>query len=474
MTAKNIFKRILLKTLISLAAFIALVVIFVMLYSKNCISNTTLDKVTVNTPQQMLLSEKTNDSTIGLQKSKDSEKYFNEIYEIFNNKSISLHKISSDKANSIISQASYIAAFDEKNNYFISPDGDIIVKVLSSDIKEMNFLNKFILLFNKDKYFYYSGKSEEFINIAQKINTILTKFINYSDEDEIYAAIGMLTPLRREFGSEDEKKASQLIKDKLTAYGYETSIQEFTYIPKISNSAIYGTNQVQVLTDVPITQAYEDIEKHIKEHTRNSQNVISTKKSSSKSKGIIIICAHYDCVIENGSTGAIDNGSGVSAVIEIARCLKDISGDYELRFIFFGGEEFLLQGSKYYVENLNENEKSNIKAVINLDTIGSKSGSRFAMVTSDGKENNTTNILKKHADELGIQIEEGPKSSDHHSFHVYGIPSLTIGQFPADMSNMQADLNIHSSNDKIENVDTAKIKIIADMVIHALRELMIK
>ena len=114
MTAKNIFKRILLKTLISLAAFIALVVIFVMLYSKNCISNTTLDKVTVNTPQQMLLSEKTNDSTIGLQKSKDSEKYFNEIYEIFNNKSISLHKISSDKANSIISQEAILLPLTKK------------------------------------------------------------------------------------------------------------------------------------------------------------------------------------------------------------------------------------------------------------------------------------------------------------------------------------------------------------------------
>ncbi|RMC91797.1 M28 family peptidase [Clostridium autoethanogenum] len=45
----------------------------------------------------------------------------------------------------------------------------------------------------------------------------------------------------------------------------------------------------------------------------NSQNLIATRNNKSNyNKGIIVICAHYDC--ERNSVGANDNASGVSVV----------------------------------------------------------------------------------------------------------------------------------------------------------------
>mgnify|MGYP000302618333 CR=1 FL=1 len=39
------------------------------------------------------------------------------------------------------------------------------------------------------------------------------------------------------------------------------------------------------------------------------------------------------------SVGANDNGSGVAAVLELARILKDTEIPYNIKFILFSGEE---------------------------------------------------------------------------------------------------------------------------------------
>nr|WP_275507157.1 M28 family peptidase [Clostridium coskatii] len=71
----------------------------------------------------------------------------------------------------------------------------------------------------------------------------------------------------------------------------------------------------------------------------------------------MVICAHYDC--ERNSVGANDNASGVSVVMETARLLKNVSSEYELRFVFFGGEEIGGLGSRHYIKNLSPDDKKN-------------------------------------------------------------------------------------------------------------------
>jgi Zn-dependent M28 family amino/carboxypeptidase len=58
---------------------------------------------------------------------------------------------------------------------------------------------------------------------------------------------------------------------------------------------------------------------------------------SDKSKGVIVVGAHYDTV--PGSPGADDNGSGVAAVLELARTMKNEGLTKSVVFAFFPNEE---------------------------------------------------------------------------------------------------------------------------------------
>ncbi len=87
------------------------------------------------------------------------------------------------------------------------------------------------------------------------------------------------------------------------------------------------------------------------------------------SGNVIIIGAHYDSVKQFG-TGAADNWSGASLLPSIFESIKEQSRRHTLIFIGFSGEERGLVGSRFYVKHLTPEEKSQIRAMVNLDTLG--------------------------------------------------------------------------------------------------------
>ncbi len=87
---------------------------------------------------------------------------------------------------------------------------------------------------------------------------------------------------------------------------------------------------------------------------------------------IIVIGAHYDSVF--GSPGANDNGSGVAAVLALARRFASANPKHTLRFVAFVNEEppyFLSDemGSLVYARRCKE-RGDRISAMISLETIG--------------------------------------------------------------------------------------------------------
>lgn len=87
---------------------------------------------------------------------------------------------------------------------------------------------------------------------------------------------------------------------------------------------------------------------------------------------IIVVGAHYDSVI--GAVGANDNGSGVAAVLELARLMKADKPGRTLRFVAFVNEEPPFyrtgeMGSQYYARRSKE-RRENIAAMFSLETIG--------------------------------------------------------------------------------------------------------
>ena len=103
-----------------------------------------------------------------------------------------------------------------------------------------------------------------------------------------------------------------------------------------------------------------------------SANLEVTREGTNPSAGILIVGAHYDSVI--GSPGANDNGSGVSALLEIARHFSTYAPARTVRFIAFVNEEppfFKTRdmGSRAYVA-MARARGDDIRAMICLETIG--------------------------------------------------------------------------------------------------------
>jgi len=70
---------------------------------------------------------------------------------------------------------------------------------------------------------------------------------------------------------------------------------------------------------------------------RQFSNIIAERRGGKQPGKVIIIGAHYDCSV--GSQGADDNGSGVAALLALARAFAAKNPGCTVRFAFFPNEE---------------------------------------------------------------------------------------------------------------------------------------
>jgi acetylornithine deacetylase/succinyl-diaminopimelate desuccinylase-like protein len=147
-------------------------------------------------------------------------------------------------------------------------------------------------------------------------------------------------------------------------------------------------------------------------YSYNLKNIACEKPG--KTNNTIMISAHYDSRMEdiNNRTarapGADDNASGVSALLEAARILSNISLNYGITFVLFSGEEQGKWGSKYYAEYIDKTGLD-LDLLINLDMIAfSSEGSNDFLVEYDNghvvQDNNrysqaVANFIKEVASE---------------------------------------------------------------------------
>ncbi|SEF62992.1 M20/M25/M40 family metallo-hydrolase [Algoriphagus boritolerans] len=110
-------------------------------------------------------------------------------------------------------------------------------------------------------------------------------------------------------------------------------------------------------------------------------NVIATLKGTNPADDrIFIISGHLDSRnkdvmdAEGGAPGANDDGSGVAAVIELARVMAKMEFSATILFVAFTGEEQGLKGATYLAEKAVA-EGWNIAGVLNNDIIGNSNSS---------------------------------------------------------------------------------------------------
>jgi len=168
-------------------------------------------------------------------------------------------------------------------------------------------------------------------------------------------------------------------------------------------------------------------------------NVYVTKVGSTYPNVYIEFSGHLDTVA--GSPGGADNASGSSAVIELARVLKDYPNRYSMRFILWAAEEYSVQrnaayyGSTYHVQqSLARGEQ--IKAGLVMDHIGwpypsDPTGYMNEVSYNNAESERIADLFNQVRTEYGIIIgfgkDQAIQNSDEHSYWNFGQPAVSSG-----------------------------------------------
>jgi hypothetical protein len=185
------------------------------------------------------------------------------------------------------------------------------------------------------------------------------------------------------------------------------------------------------------------------------RNIETELKGGARASEIVVVGAHYDSVV--GAPGANDNGSGVAALLELARLAHGSRPARTVRFVAFVNEEppFFksdAMGSLRYARRSRERGE-NIVAMVSLETIGyysdqagsqrypfplglfyPRTGNFLAFVsdlTSRGLMHQAIGAFRRHArfPSEGVAapaIIPGVDWSDHWAFREAGYPALMI------------------------------------------------
>ena len=134
----------------------------------------------------------------------------------------------------------------------------------------------------------------------------------------------------------------------------------------------------------------------------------------------IVIGAHYDSV--DGSTGANDNASGVSILLEVIKQFHSKPPAASLEFVFFDYEEVHALGSKLYVEEYG----SDVLAMINLDICGV--GDHVLIAPQKNLQSGILAQAVQKVDQsvapFGILDKLPP--GDDCTFEEHGIPNISV------------------------------------------------
>ena len=229
-----------------------------------------------------------------------------------------------------------------------------------------------------------------------------------SSAHKVYPANGSVKKLLSEFAVESRHlsesgrdNAAKFIVNKLQSRGWNVTQEEFP---------VYRYKDI-------FSEPYNISENG--EPVGTGNNIIAELPNFDRNKPTLILSAHYDTTKDN--VGIIDNGSGTAFLLSSGEWLSDFDRDFNIRLIFFDVEESRMYGSKYYLEQLSDEERSKIIADINFDVIG---GNHLSVGTVNGFENALSIYLERLA-KVESDLSDKGSSSDSDPFMHWQIPAVT-------------------------------------------------
>jgi Zn-dependent M28 family amino/carboxypeptidase len=200
----------------------------------------------------------------------------------------------------------------------------------------------------------------------------------------------------------------------------------------VKSAAARGFKAVPLKLDADIT--LHDTVKDIVSH-----NVVGLVKGSSHPEDVVIYSAHWDHLgMRTGADGktqifhgAIDNGSGIAGLLEIARLTATSRPQRSVLFLATTSEEQGLLGAEYYAEHPLF-PLAHTVADLNMDVLDTNGRTRD--VTVRGRFlSGVDDALVAEAKSLGLAVEQDSQPekgmyfrADHFEFAKAGVPALSI------------------------------------------------
>ena len=189
------------------------------------------------------------------------------------------------------------------------------------------------------------------------------------------------------------------------------------------------------------TNATVSLELTTEKRRTTSQNVIAGTHAQGR---VLLVGAHLDSVL--AGAGINDNGSGVAALLEIARVARARAPKLAVRFAFWSAEEFGLIGSRAYASGV---DAAQLAGYLNFDMLGTRGGS--AGVYKGPFAQRLLGYFKQRR--LRAEIVDLSGRSDHFPFEQIGVP--TGGLFAG------VDMCYHTRCDRLGGIDFTLLRRLA-------------
>ena len=205
---------------------------------------------------------------------------------------------------------------------------------------------------------------------------------------------------------------------------------------------------------------------------------------------VVMAGAHLDSV--QAGPGINDNGSGSSALLEIAQQLSKLKPENTLRFAWWGAEESGLLGSAAYVDGLDQAGLDEIALYLNFDMVASPN---YIFMVYDGDESGfpapvavpegsvqIEKLFESYYTWAGVPYDDAEFSgrSDYQAFIQSGIPagglftgaevvkSAEQAAIWGGTAGAQFDPCYHLACDTIDNVNTEALDVNSDAIATAV------
>ncbi|MEO0382631.1 MAG: M28 family peptidase [Pseudomonadota bacterium] len=194
---------------------------------------------------------------------------------------------------------------------------------------------------------------------------------------------------------------------------------------------------------------------HLTSHCRripsSAANIVGLMNDRTKKR--LVVTAHLDA--KKGVPGALDNGTGVTTLLLLAKLLDDYDGPYCIELVALNGEDhYAVPGQVAYLA-ANPDLADNVVLNINIDGVGYIEGDTaysFFELSDDLEHIAETELLARPGLCEGIQWPQG----DHSMFVQSGCPAIAVSSNWL-LENMATQAVTHSQLDQMTLVDPDKL-----------------